>query len=183
MSTSAEELTQHKVWSWMHSGSCWIEVGQGHRDDMIVQLRTRREAAARVMASARFVMTEPGQSPDQAYADDPAAADMPPPLRAEQPHIPGAPGPWEHGYRLTDAEAAEVLRASADRETISALRARVAELLARLDFYEGRNVVHCMERNAGTAMQALLSESDGTLLRATDTGSEWELRGGVWLGR
>lgn len=174
---------EHKIWSWIHSGQCWIEVGQGARDDMIVQLRTRREAAARLMASARFVMTEPGQSPDQAYANDPAAADMPPPLREEQPHIPGAPGPWEHGYRLTDAEAAEVLRASADREEISMLRAQVAALQSRLDFYEGRNVVHCMERNVDMAGQALLDEGDGTILRATDTGREWELRGGVWLSR
>lgn len=171
---------EHKVWSWIHTGNCWIELGQGSRDEMIVQLRQRREAAARIMASARFVMTGPAESPDQAYANDPYSADMPPPLRAGPP---SAPGPWEPGYRLSDAEAAEVLRASADRETISMLRAQVAALQGRLDFYEGRNVVHCMERNASTAMEALADEGDGTILRTTDTGAEWELRGGAWLTR
>lgn len=172
-------MNDWKVWSWIHSGGCWVELDHGSRDKMIIQLRQRREAAARIMASARYVMTEPGESPDKAFADDPAA-DMPPPLRTEPP---GTPGPWEHGYRLTDAEAAEVLRASADRETISTLQAEVAGLRSRLDFYEGRNVIHCMSRNLPAAMAALLDEGEGTILRTTDTAEEYELRGGVWLTR
>lgn len=178
--TTSEDLRHHAVWSWVTSGNCWVATAQGTRDEMIIALRMKREAASRVIpGGARFVMTEPGQSPDQAYANDPAA-DMPPPVRAEPP---SAPGPWEPGYQLTDAEAAEVLRASADREEISRLRAEVAGLRARLDFYEGRNVVHCMERSVKQAMHALRDEADGTLLRATDTGCEWELRAGIWLTR
>lgn len=153
-----------KVWSWMHSGSCWIQLDEGSRDELIIQLRKRREAAARIMASARFVLTEPGESPDHAFAEDPSA-DMPPPLQAEPP---GAPGPWEHGYRLSDGEVAE-------------LRAENAALRGQLDHYLGRNVVHCMARNVGMASAALVDEGEGTILRTTDTSEEYELKGGVWL--
>jgi hypothetical protein len=125
------------------------------------------------MASARFVLTEPDQSPDQALAADPYTADMPPPLKTDPP---SSPMPWDPGYRPTDATTIITLQELlAERDTV------IAQLRGQLDFYLGRNVIHCMSRNAPDAMASLATEGDGTLLRSTDTDQEWELRGGAWL--
>ena len=59
---------------------------------------------------------------------------------------------------------------------ISALTAENARLRAELDRYQGRAVQHCTSANAALAGAVAAADSPpGTILRATDTGQEWEL--------
>lgn len=61
----------------------------------------------------------------------------------------------------------------------------IAQLKAQLDAIKGHTVLHCMERDIERILGdgSVAAEADGTILRATDTGRELELRGGTWLPR
>jgi hypothetical protein len=62
-------------------------------------------------------------------------------------------------------------------------QATIARMRAELDNYQGRSVLHCTEAQMDTAALAALDEPDGTILRATDTGTELVLRDHTWLPR
>jgi hypothetical protein len=63
--------------------------------------------------------------------------------------------------------------------------AEIARLKAELDRYEGRDVRHGLERYIQSQLSdgAIAPEKDGTILRATDTGAEWECQDGAWKVR
>lgn len=84
---------------------------------------------------------------------------------------------------LTETEAAQAFalafRALGEKE------AEIARLKAELDRYEGREVRHGLERYIQSSLSdgSIPAERDGTILRATDTGAEWECQGGEWKVR
>jgi hypothetical protein len=92
--------------------------------------------------------------------------------------------PENAGLRTTEATEAFRLafRALADKD------AEIARLKAQLDQARGTSVLLATQAHieqmlligAGGAMDGV---RDGTVLRATDTGAEYELRGGTWLPR
>lgn len=58
--------------------------------------------------------------------------------------------------------------------------AEIARLKAELDQRLHRNVLHVMERYARQAQESSMTEPEGTIMRATDTGREWVFAGGRW---
>ena len=63
------------------------------------------------------------------------------------------------------------------------LEAENAGLRTELYRYRGHAVYLCMGRDMDTNAMALISEPDGTVLRATDPPhTEWVLAGGTWQG-
>jgi hypothetical protein len=68
---------------------------------------------------------------------------------------------------------------------VDEVQVEVARLRHALDVMASRKVVYCMDRNMDEIIlgESLSREGDGTILRATDTGRELELRGGAWLPR
>jgi hypothetical protein len=60
----------HRIWSWSPTHRMWMEVDQGSERDMKDRLERRRDAAARLMPSARFVMTSMKTSPTGPPDDD-----------------------------------------------------------------------------------------------------------------
>lgn len=59
---------------------------------------------------------------------------------------------------------------------IGALTTEIARLRSELDRYQGRTVQHCTAASAAEAgVVAARDCPAGTILRATDTGQEWEL--------
>lgn len=92
--------------------------------------------------------------------------------------------PENAGLRTTEATEAFRLafRALADKD------AEIARLKARLDQAQGTDVLHATQAHIEQMLltvppEALADVRDGTVLRATDTGAEYELRGGTWLPR
>jgi hypothetical protein len=63
-------------------------------------------------------------------------------------------------------------------------RAHIARLQAQLDSYQGRVVYYTTEASAVAAMASLPPDDlpPGTIVRATDTGAEWEFRPGPLTG-
>lgn len=58
---------------------------------------------------------------------------------------------------------------------------QIARMRAELDQHHTERVVLlCLSRDLLTAQQASRGERDGTILRCTDTGSEWVLTSGHW---
>jgi hypothetical protein len=103
------------------------------------------------------------------------------------PAEPGAPAAFRAWVRahtaelLTDPTAAAAVTAA--QRALAAQDAGIARLRGELDRYHGRAVYFCTEAHAPAAQATLTAEPGGTVLRATDTGQEWELRGGAWLPR
>ncbi|HYK70461.1 MAG TPA: TilS substrate-binding domain-containing protein [Streptosporangiaceae bacterium] len=62
--------------------------------------------------------------------------------------------------------------------------AEVARLQAQIDRYQGTVVYHCTEAHAADAMITLTDAPEGAIVRATDTGAEWQRQGdGTWEPR
>jgi hypothetical protein len=59
----------------------------------------------------------------------------------------------------------------------------IAQLQAELDRYQGRQVIHCVEAAMDAAALDSLDATDGTILRATDTGRELLMHAGTWAER
>jgi signal transduction histidine kinase len=59
----------------------------------------------------------------------------------------------------------------------------IARLNRELDRYQGRQVLYCTEAAMDAAALDSLDCSDGTILRATDTGKELLMHGGTWAER
>lgn len=66
---------------------------------------------------------------------------------------------------------------------MSGLASENARLRAELDVHAGRNVLLCLDRDVQAAMRVSVLEPDGTILRTTDTGIEYELDGRLWARR
>jgi hypothetical protein len=62
------------------------------------------------------------------------------------------------------------------RRELAEARAEIARLRAQLDSYQDRAVYHTTSANAIAAMASLPPDDlpPGTIVRATDTGQEWE---------
>lgn len=66
---------------------------------------------------------------------------------------------------------------------IRALTEQVAQLRAQLDRYTGREVFYCTDANFPAALASVGAAPVGTLVRATDTGREYELTPTGWEPR
>lgn len=103
------------------------------------------------------------------------------------------PRPLEAAWSAWIADhSPEILRdpllhdlALASRRALGERAAEIARLKAQLDGYLGRQVQHCTSANAAVAGAVLIRDRAplGTLLRATDTGQEWELTATGWEPR
>lgn len=88
----------------------------------------------------------------------------------------------EHRLLLAFNTEAHALAYIADH-AIAEMAAEIERLTGELDGYQGRAVMHCMDRDLDGAMMTSLDEPDGTILRATDTGREMVLHDRAWLPR
>jgi hypothetical protein len=91
---------------------------------------------------------------------------------------------WRENVKLLYPEiirdpVARALRYIAERVFLEQ-DAQIARLRAELDTCQGRKVVHCMGEDAYQVMLDNGQEHPGTILRATDTGAEWEMAGDGW---
>jgi hypothetical protein len=65
----------------------------------------------------------------------------------------------------------------AERRQLAEARAEIARLRAELDRYQGREVYYTTSHHLVESLAALPTDDlpPGTVVRATDTGQEWEL--------
>jgi hypothetical protein len=63
------------------------------------------------------------------------------------------------------------------------LREQNAELRTQLNQAQGTNLILCPEREVYRWQREAVDASPGTILRATDTGNEWEFDGLNWTVR
>jgi predicted ATPase len=68
-------------------------------------------------------------------------------------------------------------------QAIAEAGAEIARLKAQLDRYQGREVFYCTDANAPFALASVGAAPVGTVVRATDTGREWELTVTGWEPR
>lgn len=91
----------------------------------------------------------------------------------------------QHGYSLlTDAHTHALGHLA--NAALGEADAEIARLRCELDRYLGRQVIHTTAANAAAlaSVPATTTDPPGTILRATDTGDEWELApSGFWLPR
>jgi len=89
------------------------------------------------------------------------------------------------GWLLTSPEGHALYKTAT--QVHAEFRAEIARLRAELDKYEGRQVVHCLDRDMTKAIESTWEAEggppEGTLIRATDTGRELEWKAGAWLPR
>lgn len=64
-------MTVWQVWSWNERHSMWICVFEGTKSEAAGILVRKRQAAAKLMPSARFTMTAPGSVPTERPDDEP----------------------------------------------------------------------------------------------------------------
>lgn len=80
-------------------------------------------------------------------------------------------------WPLADEVLRLALRALQESEGI------IARQRAELDAVTQRVVYHCLDRDLDDVMLTCMGESDGVILRTTDTGRELELAGSSWVER
>lgn len=61
--------------------------------------------------------------------------------------------------------------------------AEINRLKAELDRYQGHHVMYCTEDQAADVLATVSDAGPGTIIRATDSGREWVLRGAGWVER
>jgi hypothetical protein len=97
-----------------------------------------------------------------------------------------------HWHAWTTEHTAELLTnamahacAHIANETIHECIGEIARLRAEIDRYRGYTVHHCTEAQMDSAAaQLALDAARGDILRATDTGREWQFQGGgQWAER
>lgn len=96
---------------------------------------------------------------------------------------PGPPTPMAQWREFTDLHLAQLLTdslahavATAATKVLTAQQEEIARLRAELDRYQGRTVYHTTDAQLSAAMAQCKDARTGDIVRATDTGREFEAR-------